>query len=259
MARPEAPAAGAHAGGAARSRCSFCLARQKTARLKTRVRASRPAVPAPIGPGLSIAPAQHWESTAVYVPVVVAITFGYEGKHGVGTETAGANTVVLMGARLYDSVTGRFLQVDPVPGGSANAYDYVSQDPENANDLNGRLQSAEQDCQNDHGHWVKNNQGPYYGYCYDIPPLANDSVIGHVIHDVGRDLTWSNVGKALFTVGLVTSGFGMVLAAGPAAILTVLGVESGIDIVAAVLVMVGATIMVEGVLVIVLSSNSKAG
>jgi uncharacterized membrane protein YedE/YeeE len=51
----------------------------------------------------------------------------------------------------------------------------------------------------------------------------------------------------------------MVLAAGPAAILTVLGVESGIDIVAAVLVMVGATIMVEGVLVIVLSSNSKAG
>ncbi len=137
MATPEASAARVHAGGAARSRCSFCLARQKTARLKTRLRASRPAVPAPIGPGLSFVPAQRREKVARYVPVVVAITFDYEGKHGIGTDTDGANTVVLMGARLYNPMTGRFLQVDPLPGGSANAYDYVSQDPINESDVSG--------------------------------------------------------------------------------------------------------------------------
>jgi hypothetical protein len=32
----------------------------------------------------------------------------------------------------------RFLQTDPIPGGSANAYDYVGQDPINDTDLNGQ-------------------------------------------------------------------------------------------------------------------------
>ena len=65
------------------------------------------------------------------------LAFGYEGKHGIGTETDGANTVVLMGARLYNPATGRFLQMDPLPAGSANAYDYVDQDPLNGSDLSG--------------------------------------------------------------------------------------------------------------------------
>jgi len=34
-----------------------------------------------------------------------------------------------MGARLYQPQIGRFLQVDPVFGGSCNSYDYVCQDP----------------------------------------------------------------------------------------------------------------------------------
>ncbi len=34
-----------------------------------------------------------------------------------------------MGYRLYNPTTGRFLSADPVPGGGANAYDYVDQDP----------------------------------------------------------------------------------------------------------------------------------
>lgn len=43
----------------------------------------------------------------------------------------------LMGQRLYNSTTGRFLQVDPVLGGSANSYDYVAADPINNYDLAG--------------------------------------------------------------------------------------------------------------------------
>src|SRR3954471_12505420 len=33
----------------------------------------------------------------------------------------------------------RFLQTDPVPGGSANDYDYAGQDPINSFDLDGRI------------------------------------------------------------------------------------------------------------------------
>jgi RHS repeat-associated protein len=47
--------------------------------------------------------------------------------------------LVLMGVRLYLPTTGRFLQVDPVPGGSATSYDYAAQDPINKFDLDGRL------------------------------------------------------------------------------------------------------------------------
>ncbi|WP_240742020.1 DNRLRE domain-containing protein [Micromonospora zingiberis] len=46
--------------------------------------------------------------------------------------------MVLMGVRLYNTVTGRFLQVDPVPGGSCNPYDYTCADPINQEDLDGK-------------------------------------------------------------------------------------------------------------------------
>jgi RHS repeat-associated protein len=48
-----------------------------------------------------------------------------------------ATGLILMGARPYDPSTGRFLSVDPIPGGSLNNYDYAGQDPINNYDLNG--------------------------------------------------------------------------------------------------------------------------
>ncbi|QHT57591.1 DNRLRE domain-containing protein [Cellulomonas sp. H30R-01] len=45
--------------------------------------------------------------------------------------------VILMGVRLYAPALGRFLQVDPVAGGSVNAYDYCNADPVNCTDLGG--------------------------------------------------------------------------------------------------------------------------
>ena len=47
--------------------------------------------------------------------------------------------VVLMGVRLYHPGIGRFLQVDPVAGGSASAYDYCNADPVNCTDLAGTI------------------------------------------------------------------------------------------------------------------------
>jgi RHS repeat-associated protein len=51
--------------------------------------------------------------------------------------TGGALDLISMGVRLYDPSLGRFLQPDPVPGGSTNAYDYCYQDPVNCFDLAG--------------------------------------------------------------------------------------------------------------------------
>ena len=45
--------------------------------------------------------------------------------------------VVAMGARVYVPALGRFIQVDPVVGGSANSYDYANQDPTSFSDPSG--------------------------------------------------------------------------------------------------------------------------
>lgn len=56
-----------------------------------------------------------------------------------GQETQPLKTpFVVMGARVYMPALGRFLQLDPKIGGSANGYDFVSQDPVNLFDPTGR-------------------------------------------------------------------------------------------------------------------------
>jgi len=73
--------------------------------------------------------------------------YGWLGQHQRGLEHAGTISTIEMGARQYVPSLGRFLQVDPVAGGSANDYDYASGDPNNRLDLDGQAWKCVCKCQ----------------------------------------------------------------------------------------------------------------
>lgn len=63
--------------------------------------------------------------------------YGWLGAHK--RETALASGVILMGVRLYNPHTARFLSTDPVVGGAENRYEYCRGDSVNCADLDGRV------------------------------------------------------------------------------------------------------------------------
>ncbi|MDV9173094.1 RHS repeat-associated core domain-containing protein [Streptomyces sp. W16] len=65
--------------------------------------------------------------------------YGWQGNALRASDTPTGST--LMGLRLYNPTTGRFLQTDPVQNGSATAHDYCNGDPVNCSDLNGQCPS----------------------------------------------------------------------------------------------------------------------
>jgi RHS repeat-associated protein len=67
------------------------------------------------------------------------VDYGWLGQHQRGCEADAGGGVIEMGARMYVPGLGRFLEVAPVEGGSANDYDYVAGDPVNTYDLDGRI------------------------------------------------------------------------------------------------------------------------
>jgi len=77
---------------------------------------------------------QDANSNPISTPAVNARYGWLGGKQRAADDQAG---LIVMGVRLYAPALGRFLQTDPVPGGSANAYDYCAQDPINKVDLGG--------------------------------------------------------------------------------------------------------------------------
>lgn len=62
-------------------------------------------------------------------------TYGWTGSAQRSANALGGT--ILMGVRLYNPATGRFLSTDPIPGGNANAYCYPL-DPINQGDATGK-------------------------------------------------------------------------------------------------------------------------
>ncbi|MEO0024867.1 MAG: hypothetical protein RL196_1308, partial [Actinomycetota bacterium] len=79
------------------------------------------------------------------VPETIAITnsriqnFGWAGNANRQTETTG---LILMGARVYNPVTGQFTSPDPIPGGNETTYTYPN-DPINQNDYTGCIKNSD--------------------------------------------------------------------------------------------------------------------
>lgn len=61
--------------------------------------------------------------------------FGWLGGAQRSGETLAGT--LLMGSRVYAPGIGRFLSIDPTPGGNAGVYDYCTADPINCTDLTG--------------------------------------------------------------------------------------------------------------------------
>jgi RHS repeat-associated protein len=76
-------------------------------------------------------------------------TIGQRRYGWLGTKQRAADTpggLTLMGVRLYNPTTGRFLSTDPIAGGSCNDYEYVCANPVNAFDLDGRYSVTKLNC-----------------------------------------------------------------------------------------------------------------
>ncbi|MEV8426220.1 DNRLRE domain-containing protein [Streptomyces niveus] len=84
----------------------------------------------------SIAPTiQHYDEYGNRLDGTASATYGWLGAHQRAGDTL--SDVSLMGVRLYDPATGRFLQTDPVYGGNDNAYEYCRGNPVGCVDLDG--------------------------------------------------------------------------------------------------------------------------
>ncbi|UIX31309.1 DNRLRE domain-containing protein [Streptomyces sp. GQFP] len=130
---------------------------------------------------------QHFDEYGNALDGTVATAYGWLGVHQRATSTVGGHT--LMGARLYDATTGRFLQTDSVVDGSPNHYGYPA-DPVTGHDLDGKR-------------WWKK---------------ASKKLTDKKAKKIGKALSRGGTSLTVFATTLVPSGYAAILAAAVSAI-----------------------------------------
>jgi RHS repeat-associated protein len=101
------------------------------------------------GNGVKIGDTHHYDP---YGGPLDGLPENREGSRDVGWGTSatehidGVPELIDLGARVYSPLLGRFLQRDPVRGGSANGYDYAAGDPINYSDPSGTLTNECNGC-----------------------------------------------------------------------------------------------------------------
>ncbi|WP_457810732.1 RHS repeat-associated core domain-containing protein [Streptomyces anulatus] len=118
--------------------------------------------------------------------------YGWLGGKQRSAETPSG--VVLMGVRLYDPTIGRFLSVDPVYGGNANAYDYTFADPLNQYDLDGKWAWPKNQWNRARNKATRIGRNPNWRSVYHSGKFAIGA--GALIHPVGRVRTVRGLWRA---------------------------------------------------------------
>ncbi|MEV4637543.1 RHS repeat-associated core domain-containing protein [Actinoplanes sp. NPDC049548] len=139
--------------------------------------------------------------------------YGWLGAEQRASDTP--NGLTLMGVRLYNPATARFLSVDPVRGGNANDYDYCSGDSVNCSDVSGAL-SCKQTKKSVSLNWR--------GWKYDLRrrcSFANWEVRFMMAYGVLSASMWGIF--AALTSPLVVTGVGLLVPAALAAVGAIIG------------------------------------
>jgi RHS repeat-associated protein len=114
--------------------------------------------------------------------------YGWLGGAQISSHALGGQ--LLMGARAYNPATGRFSQTDPVPGGSANAYDYGAQNPVTNFDPTG--QSIVGRCFGT----------GYRGYCAFVLDYYSSHALIHALSAIGESGDWcKTIGSKIPYIG----------------------------------------------------------